>query len=557
ETDKFGTDRFTFDATNMLTYGVNEKGDSSTYVYNGLQMRVERNHLYHSGSTDDRDYVVDLNSSTRRDLMVYADEWFTQNYVYANGQFVEQVTDTAPNQNGNGGLERLLYVHESIMGSVHYMTKENGNSFAELEYDVYGAPISPDKLVNNDNGVFIRAQFTNHTYDFVLDIYHAQYRFYDAENRTFMSVDPVKDGLNWYNYVGANPATFVDPLGLHPAGQAGREAAKKYEPQEKEMRSVEELIRNIGGSATTAAGGLARNIQPASDTFFKPISCDFTAFGDAYKYFWERSDFFAGDRWWLNSGKVTFAGIMLQAEAILTGGVSLIGVWNEKDYNKNLALQRLSMVKNSEMGATNWSGTASGLRFMLHKMGYNDYDDVWQVELTAGQIAFMMNWYTNHSLPENETRILKDHVDPAMDALVIGAVGYATSTPRKNTPMNQGQGAETTKQKLEKIAKQADQNVAGSGTVPGTLKHSDFAKQVNSLKDSNLKTEVSYLNGQVVKYGTKGSVRLDVVEYGSKGEIISVYDLKTGTAGLTQSRITEIQSHIPNGSQVPVVEIRP
>ncbi|MDR1500932.1 MAG: hypothetical protein LBT43_00560 [Prevotella sp.] len=51
--------------------------------------------------------------------------------------------------------------------------------------------------------------------DFVLDIYHAQYRFYDAKNRTFTSKNPAEDGLNWYRYVDGNPATRFDPLGLN------------------------------------------------------------------------------------------------------------------------------------------------------------------------------------------------------------------------------------------------------------------------------------------------------------------------------------------------------
>jgi len=67
--------------------------------------------------------------------------------------------------------------------------------------------------------------------------------------------------------------------------------------------------------------------------------------------------------------------------------------------------------------------------------------------------------------------------------------------------------------------------------------------------------EVTYKNGQLVPYGTKGGVRLDVVEYNVDGTIKAVYDLKTGKAGLTTSRIQEILNHLPNNA--PVYEIRP
>ena len=125
-----------------------------------------------------------------------------------------QMTDTAAQTGGNGGNIRLLYVHEDIMGNTRYHTKDNGQSYAELEYDVWGNPTSPNMLLNNDNGVFITAIFTGHIYDTVLDIYFAEARFLDAKNRQWLSSDPMKDGLNWYLYVGANPATFVDPWGL-------------------------------------------------------------------------------------------------------------------------------------------------------------------------------------------------------------------------------------------------------------------------------------------------------------------------------------------------------
>ena len=100
------------------------------------------------------------------------------------------------------------------MGNTRYYTKDNGQSFAELEYDVWGAVTSPEKLNNNDNGNFAAAVFTGHPYDTVLDIYFAEARFYDAKHRQWMASDPIKSGLNWYEYCYSNPATLLDPNGL-------------------------------------------------------------------------------------------------------------------------------------------------------------------------------------------------------------------------------------------------------------------------------------------------------------------------------------------------------
>ena len=94
----------------------------------------------------------------------------------------------------------------------------------------------------------------------------------------------------------------------------------------------------------------------------------------------------------------------------------------------------------------------------------------------------------------------------------------------------------TTLEVLQGAATRAAQSVGeGGGPVYGTAVHSAFKAEVEALGNANLRTEVSYLNGEVVRYGTPGSVRLDVVEYAADGRtILGVYDLKTGSAMLTR-----------------------
>ncbi len=96
----------------------------------------------------------------------------------------------------------------------------------------------------------------------------------------------------------------------------------------------------------------------------------------------------------------------------------------------------------------------------------------------------------------------------------------------------------------------------GRGPAYGTRVHSVFEIVVNALPNTARRTEVSYLNGQVVPRGTKGSVRIDVLE-GPRNAPTAVYDLKTGSALLTTFRIEQIQRHVPGGANVPVILIRP
>jgi hypothetical protein len=142
---------------------------------------------------------------------------------------------------------------------------------------------------------------------------------------------------------------------------------------------------------------------------------------------------------------------------------------------------------------------------------------------------------------------------------IPGMVGYVdnagnlvdagTVAAESTTPLEQLQGA----------ASRAAQNVGdGNGPVYGTQVHSAFKAEVGSLGNANLGREVSYLNGEVVPYGTPGSVRLDVVEYDAGGNIKAVYDLETGSTSLTPARIQRIRSQLPGGGAgVSFHEVRP
>ena len=213
ETGKKESRAFVYDETNHLVEGTNWKGDKSAYTYNALFVRINNTQTSHSGSVYSRDYVIDYTSLERDDLMIFAEGDgqldYVQREVYAGSERIEQFTDRS-----NGGYERTLYVHEDVQGNTRYYTKTNGNSFAELTYDAWGMPVSPNKLLNNDHGNYVYATYTGHIFDTTLDIYFAEARFYDAQTRTWLAMDPIKDGGNWYQYVYSNPIKYFNPNGL-------------------------------------------------------------------------------------------------------------------------------------------------------------------------------------------------------------------------------------------------------------------------------------------------------------------------------------------------------
>jgi len=76
------------------------------------------------------------------------------------------------------------------------------------------------------------------------------------------------------------------------------------------------------------------------------------------------------------------------------------------------------------------------------------------------------------------------------------------------------------------------------------------------VRCSRPQSALSFLHGGEVKYGTKESVRIDVLEYDESGKIIAAYDLKTGSAKLNQKQIDAIRKNT-GIFDLPVFEIKP
>ncbi|MCC7001786.1 MAG: hypothetical protein IT357_06500 [Gemmatimonadaceae bacterium] len=93
----------------------------------------------------------------------------------------------------------------------------------------------------------------------------------------------------------------------------------------------------------------------------------------------------------------------------------------------------------------------------------------------------------------------------------------------------------------------------GRGAVHGTRVHRAMEKILSAADEA---TEVSYKNGDVVKRGTPGSIRIDAIE-GSMDAPTAIYDLKTGAATLTERRIRLMRKHLPEASKdAPIVEVK-
>jgi RHS repeat-associated protein len=83
------------------------------------------------------------------------------------------------------------------------------------EYDAFGKPYQGDF----SNGVGLG--YTGKPYDTVTGLYNYGYRDYQPEAARFTTVDPVRDGANWFAYVNNDPVNWLDLWGLTASDKNG------------------------------------------------------------------------------------------------------------------------------------------------------------------------------------------------------------------------------------------------------------------------------------------------------------------------------------------------
>jgi RHS repeat-associated protein len=109
---------------------------------------------------------------------------------------------------GAGTRGGSAYLGKDLLGSVRSTTDDNGNLEDRYEYDAFGKPYKGDLTTGMNLG------YTGKPYDPATGLYNYGYRDYKPEAARFTTVDPIRDGSNWFAYVNNDPVNWVDPWGL-------------------------------------------------------------------------------------------------------------------------------------------------------------------------------------------------------------------------------------------------------------------------------------------------------------------------------------------------------
>ena len=88
----------------------------------------------------------------------------------------------------------------------------HSNEFGSVNYDIFGSPYQQSgSFLENDSLDF---GYLGKPYNADTELYDYGFRDYSPEIARFSTVDPIRDGRNWFSYVVNDPVNYVDLWGL-------------------------------------------------------------------------------------------------------------------------------------------------------------------------------------------------------------------------------------------------------------------------------------------------------------------------------------------------------
>ena len=128
----------------------------------------------------------------------------------------------------DGGGNQSYYTGD-FHGTVQASFTVSGQLEDSYGYDVFGSPL--EASIETD-----RRGYVGKPFDPLTGLYNYGYRDYRPELGRFTTVDPIRDGMNWYVYTGNDPVNYVDLWGL----------ATEDAPQTDVFESFMDFIREQG-----------------------------------------------------------------------------------------------------------------------------------------------------------------------------------------------------------------------------------------------------------------------------------------------------------------------
>ncbi len=105
------------------------------------------------------------------------------------------------------------YFSTDLLGSIRSTTDVYGAQKSNYTYDAFGSLVQGDITGTTDHG------YLGKQYESTSRLYNYGYRDYKTQTARFTTLDPIRDGNNWFSYCNCDPINFIDLWGLEIQGR--------------------------------------------------------------------------------------------------------------------------------------------------------------------------------------------------------------------------------------------------------------------------------------------------------------------------------------------------
>jgi RHS repeat-associated protein len=220
EEDSVPTETYTHNAGDEITntgYTYDDNGNltadgSFTYTYDGDNQVVEVDEGETTIATMTYDFTGRRSSLTTSAGTTYFH--YAGSFLVAESDENGDVTATYAYTPGGGPISmtrgaNTYYYQTNAHGDVVSLTDSTGAVVNTYRYDPWGKPLSETGTVVNP------LRYAGYYYDDATGLYYLWHRYYDADTKRFLTVDPaVVVTFSPYGYAADNPLFSTDPVGL-------------------------------------------------------------------------------------------------------------------------------------------------------------------------------------------------------------------------------------------------------------------------------------------------------------------------------------------------------
>jgi RHS repeat-associated protein len=206
--------QYEYDLLNRLVAVCKNGRPVAEYTYSWNGYRVGKTHIadpLKSGDADKTTYYIfspsgKLLYEQSPSLAAGEPSDYIQ-YIYAFNRHLAVKEGKVTSDNTVTGVPATYFLHTDHLGSVVAVTNAAGAKVWDNDYTPFGELSDESK----DNKW---ARFSGKQLDKDIGLIYMNARWYDASIGRFVSLDPLRAGVNWYVYCSNSPISRIDPSGL-------------------------------------------------------------------------------------------------------------------------------------------------------------------------------------------------------------------------------------------------------------------------------------------------------------------------------------------------------